>query len=284
MENVREIHTVLLEMMKAVRDICDRHEIRYFLYCGTLLGAVRHGGFIPWDDDADIAMPLNDYLRFMEIAEKELPKRFTLLHPGNTKEYPYIWAQLMCNGTTFMDSGFVRSGMHLGLSLDIYPFLGIPKNRFLAKLQVFAVEAARQLSRLYLLRRVPVLSINRLRKAVKYIPIPFLPLCWVGKALYKIAMVDPEKTKYACTIDAAPYTAKYLWKDWQEDTVLSFEDELFNAPAEYDRLLRIMYGDYMKLPPKEQQKGHLDIPGRVIIDMHKDYHEYIRNQTIPNGN
>ena len=272
-DELDQMHALLLDVLCESRNVCDRHGLRYYLYCGTLLGCIRHGGFIPWDDDIDIAMPAEDYKKFLEIAPQEMPSWCAVQDLYHTKGYPYVWAKVSRNGTTLMDTDYRNSGMHMGIAVDIYPFLGIPENKVLASLQRFAVEAARQTSRVHLLRKVPAMRTSTARKLCVYLPVHTLRL--IGKLLYKAAMLDPDKHTKACTVDAAPFVPKYNWKDWQETTTASFDGEMFTIPANYDKLLRIMYGDYMKLPPEEKRVGHLPNPDHTIIDFNKDYREYI---------
>ena len=113
MKNVEltEIHKIELEMLKAVTALCDRYSLRYSIYCGTLLGAVRHKGFIPWDDDIDLAMPLEDYRWFLEHAD-ELPEGFSCIHRGNTPDYQWLWAKVAADGTTYMDIDFAEDKDH----------------------------------------------------------------------------------------------------------------------------------------------------------------------------
>ena len=91
------IHTVELDMLKAVAHLCEDHGLRYSIYCGTLLGAVRHKGFIPWDDDVDIAMPLKDFRRFKKVVHK-LPERFSCVCFDNTPDSIWPWIRIVANG------------------------------------------------------------------------------------------------------------------------------------------------------------------------------------------
>lgn len=266
--DLNAVHDVELDMLKAVAELCDKHGIRYTLYCGTLLGAVRHGGFIPWDDDVDIAMPLKDYRRFQTVSD-ELPDRFICHFYENEPDSFCLWTKVKANGTTNMLVENAALDIHWGLSLDIYPFIGAARTKYGVKLQHEMLLLARRLrtGSLYRARK----DKNVIKQIVCFIPFPVRKA--ISDQLLRFAMKDPEKCKRIGTIDAAPFEGKFLRKDWEKMTRMKFEDSEFNAPVEYDKILRRMYGDYSKLPPEEQRCGHIGEEGG-IIDPHKDYREY----------
>ena len=220
------IHAVELDMLKAVADLCEKYDIRYTLYCGTLLGAVRHGGFIPWDDDIDIAMPLKDYRRFQEVAD-ELPSRFVCDHPDNNPKYYLPWMKIKANGTTSLDPWYAALDMHWGLFLDIYPFVGAASTERGIRLQNWILKTVKRIrsAELYRARREKSLF----KKLLWTVPYPVRRA--VCDALMKIVMKDPEKCEMIGTIDAVPFDGKFAREDWQEMTRLKFEDREFSAPA-----------------------------------------------------
>lgn len=263
------IHAVELDMLKAVARLCEEHGLRYYIYCGTLLGAVRHRGFIPWDDDVDIAMPLKDYRRFQRFAA-ELPSRFTCTHLDNEPANYCLWMKIRAEGTTGMDPALASVGIPWGLFLDIYPFIGAAKTGFGIKLQNLLLKAARALrsAEVYRALRVPKLY-RRIICAV-----PFSIRRTISNLLLKIAMKDPEKYERIGTIDSVDFDGKFAREDWDDVILLKFEDSEFCAPARYDKVLRRMYGDYMSLPPEGQRRVHNK--QHQIIDPHRDYREYQR--------
>lgn len=262
-----EIHKVQLNMLKAFVALCEKYNLRYSIYCGTLLGAVRHKGFIPWDDDIDLAMPLKDYRNFLEHAD-ELPPDFVCEHRGNTDDYDNLWAKICANGTTFMKLDSAILEKHHGLYLDIYPMIGTPERFLLQKAQKWLLYIVIRL------RRVAYYRCLKNPGCARWI-IAHCPDI-LRKALISFIMwlceIDPSNSEYIGTIDAAPFEGKYKREDWKEMTKLPFEDAYYTAPVQYDKILRRMYGDYMKLPPEEKRTGHFKEDR--IVDMHRDYRLY----------
>jgi lipopolysaccharide cholinephosphotransferase len=145
-EETREIQQCLLGILKAIDQVCREHHLRYYMVAGTMLGAIRHKGFIPWDDDADIAMPRPDYEEFLAHANEWLPKRYELVSPGKPENYPYIFARVQDSETTYVPR---RSFSFVGgIPVDVFPLDGMcepglklwwhfSRYRFLLKLLYF---------------------------------------------------------------------------------------------------------------------------------------------------
>ncbi len=265
--DLTEIHRIELEMLKAVAALCDRYSLRYSIYCGTLLGAVRHKGFIPWDDDIDLAMPLNDYRIFLEHAD-ELPPGMTCIHCGNTRDFTRFWAKVAADGTTFLPVELAELDIHWGISLDIYPMIGTPATVWGRKIHKCLLQAACKL------QLAPKYRAARASGFVKTLiaHLPYFVRCPANRVLLAFCLLEPDRGMRVGTIDAEPFAGKYHWEDWQEMIELPFENATFRAPARYDKILRMMYGDYMQLPPEEARRIH--VKGDVIIDPHRDYRLY----------
>lgn len=122
-----DLQKVEFDILVEFDRICRKFNLKYFLFSGTLLGAVRHGGFIPWDDDIDVAMPINDYYKFVKICKTELGEDY-FLQTYNTDYVNFWYAKIRKNNTTMLESGFENVNMHHGVWIDIFPYFCIEKD------------------------------------------------------------------------------------------------------------------------------------------------------------
>lgn len=134
------LQTIELDMLKQFVKICDRLELQYFLVCGSALGAVKYRGFIPWDDDIDVAMPREDYQRFLREAPGLLPAHVFLQNFHTDPEFPHIFSKLRDCRTTFIEAGVAHRKMHHGVYIDIFPLDGYPEG----KLAQFRLEITKK--------------------------------------------------------------------------------------------------------------------------------------------
>ncbi len=258
-----EIHEVELKILKDIDVLCREHEIEYYLYCGTLLGSVRHKGFIPWDDDIDIMMPLKDYRRFFKIAQKEMRDRYSICEIHNDAYAMVPWTQVRMNGTAYYPKEHENIRYHKGFSLDVYPMIGA-YDGFLGKMQRFAIDFQRNLTGRGLRKAENYKNVRRFEAARRMVDrLPRSVLLLMNDIVESVFWPDPEKHERCGTVDAVVFNGKYVTRDWDERIEGEFEGCRFPIPAKYDLFLRTMYGDYMKLPPEEKRKGH-HVEGSVI--------------------
>lgn len=126
-ETLRKLQLVELEIANEIKRVCVENNIKYFLESGTLLGAVRHGGFIPWDDDMDIGMMREEYEKFLKIAPEKLSSEFILQTWKNEKDYSLTFAKVRKSDTIFLEYEFKDSSMHNGIWVDIFPYDSVPE-------------------------------------------------------------------------------------------------------------------------------------------------------------
>lgn len=279
---LRQTQLIQLRMLKYVDKICSEHGINYWLDGGTLLGAVRHKGFIPWDDDLDIAMLRKDYERFLNIAKKELPEDIFLQNTETEKYYTRPFTRLRDKYSTYELEEWesINNKIHSGIFIDIFPFDYLPKGIFLKKIQSY----------LFFFLRVLKLEANpdKLKmKNIKYKKIKILIIkiiMNIGKIipkenyikLYKIInnffyMLSPSKE-----IGDGLVNPTYYFKSIRNINKifplkkLIFENYEFNVPNDTDFYLRGLYGDYMKLPSVEDRKNHAKSIKPFIHCNHKE--------------
>ncbi len=254
---LEEIQKGSYEVLKKCKEICDSNHLTYFLGFGTLIGSIRHNGFIPWDDDIDIIMPRPDYEKFLDYCrnhETELG-HYSLKHYTIDKNYIYPIARLIDTNYEIHYNNAKEYG--LGLFVDVYPYDG------------FNPEDIKWLKKIRNnIRLIDLCGYKKLPKATKwYKNLYRIPGFFVSRFFNlnkliekndKLAQKYPyESSKYvSCTAWDWPVETLYQ-KEWFDKTTTHvFVDQEFNIPTEYDKILRIYYGDYMKLPPENERIGH----------------------------
>lgn len=263
---VRDIQLKAMECLREVDRICTKHDIPYFLSWGTALGAVRHNGFIPWDDDVDVSMMYPDYLKFLNVCKTELDtEHFFLQTPDTDYNTMVPHAKLRMNNTTSMDEKYSHIKMHWGLCIDIFPIRNAPDSESDRKKLVF-------LSMLYrlTLRRKVITGKNKL--LVNALCTIFTEKRFRKMLLNKIDSMCPE-TATADVFDMEGISSRKIFypRNLVDSTqLLSFEGENFPCPKNIHEYLTNLYGDYMTPPPETSRTGHTGI----IVDLDKNFTEY----------
>jgi len=258
-KTLRKVQMVQLGIAKEIKRVCEILQIQYFLDGGTLLGAIRHNGFIPWDDDMDIGMMRDDYEIFIKKAPDLLKENYFLQTWHTDPGYGLAFAKLRLNNTIYLEKAAQYSSAHCGIYVDIIPYDDFPNNISDRKWQ------GRQhyiLKRMILVKsgyRPWAVHISKVGKIVTYcvympirILVFFINKRKLIKKFEKIATAyNREKTDNLYIQGGADYGEWVVpcecFSDYAEHT---FEDTVFMIPAGYDSYLRNGYGDYMQLPPE----------------------------------
>jgi len=255
-----------LNILKEIAKICNSHNLKWFAIGGTMLGAVRHGGFIPWDDDIDIGMPRKDYELFLKYAKDELPDHMQVLTSAGST--PLLFAKVHDVTTTFIESSCKnKPNWYRGIYVDIMPFDGMPKNRVLKNFYCFFLK---NVVKLYHLKNFG----KNFHISLKTILIKLYPLklmCAFRNRLIKHwDFYTSDSTCFTWSIRSKKLTFKTaLFNNTVEQ---EFEDFSIPIPESYHEYLTIHYGDYMKLPPEKERHCH---SADSVIDLTKSYTAYM---------
>lgn len=262
-EDLKRLQNIQLELMSEFDRVCRKHNIKYTITCGTLLGAIRHKGFIPWDNDADISMLREDYEHFKKVAN-ELDPDICFFQDHDT-DPGYLWGygKIRKTGTTFVREGQSHIHCKTGVYIDIMPADDIPKSVIGQELNNFKWTILRKI----LWSRVAVANSTQLRwKLISKIPVSV-----VYKALDKAAQKSSnssDKPVRVLTLPSGGKERSKLYHAGKNDVSLrygvpkawhlelseyQFEDRKFFGTKDYDGYLTSRYGDYMQLPPEDKR-------------------------------
>lgn len=274
----------ILEIFKEVKRILDRHHLRYYALGGTCIGAVRHQGFIPWDDDLDIMLPDKDYYRFLELAPKELPPHMALYLSYEHPHRSSLEAKVHDKRTTFIEETEINHPEdYKGVFIDIFRLSGSPED---AKERAAFCRKFRNYKRLNEKRRIDLAYLSHWHSKLLWaaaLPLRILPDTYWSDKLMKMTDRYPfdKHTYVARTWDFRMEQRLVKREEIYSGTVeLPFEDTTIACPANYDKFLRDIFGDYMQLPPEEERVGLHTSTG--IVDMERPY-AYYQEQFRCNG-
>lgn len=261
---IRDVQKLQLEILLEFDRICRKNNIKYQLFAGTLLGSVRHKGFIPWDDDIDVCLLRKDYNKFIKACRFDLDSKFFLQTYKTDKNYNAQFAKIRRNNTIFLENSTSECKIHHGIYIDVFPMDNILPDTFLGKLQQKLLYVIGRIN----LSRIKKLCLNAKNPIEKYISIVFhyilkiIPKHWTDELQTKIACIFQNKdTKYVSHltngVSKTTYTRYMMERDRFYDTIDGeFEGYIFPIPENYDSVLSRLFGDYMKFPPKDEQKPH----------------------------
>ena len=275
-ETTARLKACELDMLKAFIAVCDRLSLKYFLVEGTLLGAVRHEGFIPWDDDIDVAMPRVDYERFLQEAPKYLPSHYFVQSIYSEPEYYLRFAKLRDSRTTFIEAALKRKMVNHGVYIDIFPLDYLHDNhyrRFLNKIGLFACDL--RIMKLLSFQNTKTSVIKRILKKILSVYAAYkYPKLEQALRAREILSAASNSGKWVTNYGSVYGRKEIMPEAWYgAGVLLNFEGLSARVPIQYDKWLKQIYGDYMQLPPPEQQVAHHHAE---VIDLDKPYTEYVK--------
>lgn len=268
---LKELQQYKLNILLDIASICEKNGLTYFLFWGTLLGAVRHNGFIPWDDDIDIGLLWNDYNRLISILEREYSEQYFVQNYLTERNYPCLWTQLRVRGTTSMPQKLSTLDINWGISIDIFPVISVSDNDALRDKQCSAFKLARAMLAKESMQaqknkaRGKQAVINQFPNRLRHRVVNFI--------LNKYAF-ESSKEEYTCGVGMSDIRRRFRYKDIAKVEKHLFEGHMLDIPSGYDAILTEMFDDYMTPPPPEKRIDHEMTLGTTIIDPSRDYRDY----------
>ena len=249
-----ELKSIEMDIMRQIHAFCEAHEIRYCLTFGTLIGAIRHKGFIPWDDDIDIYMFREDYEKFRKLFPAYGKEHDLYIAASDTKPcFPRAMLKV-CDARTRLIEPKYKYSDDIGVFVDIWPIDGAPRNGRIRKLHFRKMLFAHRLFYAGIEKDQYYTGQGIAKKVLRIVSNAVGPLR-IERYIERIAKKYPvEKDGYVECYAAKIRNFKYT--DISPFVTAPFEDENFYIPEQYDTLLRKIYGDYMQLPPENERVPH----------------------------
>lgn len=273
-EMLRNLQLKSLEIFRYLKKFCDENNLKIYFCGGCCIGTIRHKGFIPWDDDIDVFMPRESYNKLQEIwKEKADTERYECVIPSEKNFTRNLFITVNDNNTTFIKTHQADLDINLGIPIDILPIDGCPSSRIKRKIQKFWAL----IYSLYCAQMIPrnhgklVTTIGSIMLGI----VPFKKVRWAiarfsEKQMTKYKIEDCEYITELCS--GPGYMQNEYKREWFDEVIYKeFEGEEMPIPKGYDGYLKMAYGDYMQLPPKEKQKPEHYV---LYCDLENSYKKY----------
>ena len=259
-KHLKKLQTLELEILDEVVRVCKKHRINYFLCSGTLLGAVRHGGFIPWDDDIDIAMNQVDYNKFIKIAQKELSERYELDCYKTNENCNFSFAKVRIKNSIYLESKEnLKVGKYTqkGIWIDIFCYHNaydcVEKNRTIFK------KCKKLFTLINIKLKTSYYQSSKFKKKIYELILKLIPIKFLSNKFYSLTnSCENNKSKNMCNFGGNLSLEKetIIRKEIYPLSEINFCGKLYSAPKNCDYYLSHLYGNFMELPPKEKRISH----------------------------
>lgn len=271
---MNELQQKEFDLLSCFIDICNELNLTYYLVCGTALGAVKYKGFIPWDDDVDVALPREDYEIFCEKAGDLLPQEYFLQTYKTDKAYPCIFAKLRNSNTAYFEKIIAKLPINHGVYIDIFPLDGYPddiglqkkleaKKRFYKRMVASVYEGDYSFTKRVIRKILRVFGVHK--QTAKFL----------SKLETLISAYPAKNSKVWCNHGNWQQKLEYSPKEhYGEGILMEFEGLTVRVPEKYDEYLTQKYGDWKADLPEEEKKGHHYYS---LMDLNKSYTYYIKS-------
>lgn len=240
------------EILRDFDKVCRQNNIKYYLAQGTLLGAVRHGGFIPWDDDIDVVIPFDELKRLMKIYPGQGRSDFHLTNHRIEKHHPLTWSKIRADNTLSRPVHYKDIPVHWGICIDLFPIYPLSNLKLLRNLEIFFFKVARKMLIAEMTKYEE--GHNAFTRMLEKVPIPVRHF-FVNLSMGIMSLHNTERCKYVYLLCKG---GKVMEKDviFGAEKSLGFEGETYPVPSDYHKFLTLMFGDYMTPPPESERGGH----------------------------
>ena len=272
-EKQKKIWAIELDLFQELLRVCKKHDIKVFAYAGTILGAVRHKGFIPWDDDMDACLERKEYEKLLAVAPYEFKDPYFFQTDETDKKYFTGFSRLRNSNTTGIITGMEDIDYNNGIYIDVFVLDDMPENKFKRTLQLDARAIVFKLVNLYYND-----DLQGIKKVIKSILVNMVKRGSLVKLYNKLLQISKDSNKVTLMTHSKAYCKRY-WcykEDLKEQIMLPFENIMIPVPQNYERMLENFYGDYMKFPPVEERGEWHE--GIITFDPDTPYKEFIRKK------
>ena len=255
-EELKHLQKIQLMMLKDFIKICEDNDILYFINGGSLLGAVRHGGFIPWDDDIDLMMFRKDFEKLDFVFKNEPNDKYRLINVLNEETYHYTFARVMLKGTVFEEWWADKVDYTQNIFMDIFILDNIPDNKIKRFIHILSSHTLNQLTKNAYMEfesesKIKSMILKILHKFFK--ANPKIAYSIKKRCIKTYRKYEDIECRDVCDFPAVCGLPIYKKEYWLPPKKAKFEDIEVNIPNDTNIVLTIIYGDYMKLPPKEKR-------------------------------
>lgn len=265
-ETLKRLQRVELMILKDFVDTCEANNIRYFGFGGTAIGALRHKGFIPWDDDIDVCLPAEDFNKLLDIYDKEWSEKYSIMNTERDINYPFPTTRIMLKGTQFCEEALAPLPLDLGIFLDVYCFDNVSDDEKEYQKQAFDAWFWSHMRILVDVPRPVILADGIKGKLLK-------AAVTMGRGVCKLLHLSTQKMyereqearnrfahvktkRIAYLHDTDRFVNTYPVDEVFPVDKLDFDGIQVAFPNQNDKFLRMLYGDYMQMPPVEKRKNH----------------------------
>lgn len=271
--DIKSLQNKILEIALYFDKFCQENNITYYLMGGSALGAIRHKGFIPWDDDLDVFMTFDNYTKFLSKAKQNLNTNKFYLQEENTEEWPMFFTKLRLNGTTFIEENTMDNKMHQGVYIDVMCLNNVSSNIFFRFIQY---SAALLLTSQTIMQRGYKTNSN-LKKKVAMLFSHFFVRGYVKKGLLAIvrSLNKQQTSMVGHFFGRAPFLKTSFPREWLgSQRYVPFELSKLPIPTQAEKYLTLRFGDFMKMP-NESTKSEYPVHAH-LVDLSQDYSVYIK--------